>query len=128
MAMTDGDRPHFLPEDFNYDGLPPYVRQAMCELVEPAYEELVEGADSALERAAGASYTFLLLLEVLGQFNLTKELNTSLQQSRGCRSLQDEDVARHLRLAGAKDRVGGFLLRLRTWRAKYGQKGASTEE
>jgi len=37
-----------------------------------------------------------------------------------CRSLQDEDVVRHLRLAGAKDKVAGFLLRLRSFRAKHG--------
>jgi hypothetical protein len=120
MVATFTDNPDFLPDDFDFDALPAVVQRAICELVQPAYDELVAGADGALERAAGASFTFLLLLEVLDQFNLTDQLGKGLKQGRGCRSLQDEEVFRHLRLAGAKDKVGGFLLRLRAFRAKYG--------
>lgn len=119
MSTTFAENPYFLPDDFDFDGLPSVVQRAICELVQPAYDELVLGAHDALERAAGASFTFLLLLEVLEQFNLMDQLDKNLRQGRGCRSLQDEDVIRHLRLAGAKDKVAGFLLRLRTFRAKY---------
>ena len=119
MPTTFKENPCFLPDDFDYDGLPSAVQRAICELVQPAYDELVVGAHDALERGAGASFTFLLLLEVLEQFNLTDQLGQNLKQGRGYRSLQDEDLVRHLRLAGAKDKVAGFLLRLRTFRAKY---------
>ena len=119
MVTTSADNLYFLPDDFDFDGLPAVVQRAIRELVQPAYDELVVGAHDALERAASASFTFLLLLEVLEQFNLTDQLGQNLKQGRGCRSLQDEDVIRHLRLAGAKDKVAGFLLRLRTFRAKY---------
>ena len=120
MVTASANNPYFLPDDFDFDGLPAVVQRAICELVQPAYDELVAGAHDALERAAGASFTFLLLLEVLEQFNLTNQLDQNLKQGHGFRSLQDDDVIRHLRLAGAKDKVAGFLLRLRTFRAKHG--------
>ena len=41
MVAALADNPYFLPDDFDDGCLPAVVQRAMCELVQPAYDELV---------------------------------------------------------------------------------------
>jgi hypothetical protein len=111
-------RPYYLPETVDFHTLPEAVQLALEAIVEPAYEELVLGAASALERSAGVSVTFLLAMEVLDQIEFGHQLNLSGAPRDGDPSERQLLIARHLRVVGAKQQAARFLLRIQEMRAK----------
>lgn len=110
-------RPYWIPEEADLEALPKEVQLALTEVVNRAYQELVLGAADALERFAGATYVHLLWLELLHQFELGKQLDNLLRPNHGFAARADR-IAQHLRLVGAKQQAGSFLLRVQALQDK----------
>lgn len=119
--MSIGEQLHlpFLPAGLGLGQLPPAVQRAVLELVAPAHEELVVQAPSVLERAAGSSFVFLLLMELLEQFELAGQVGDATADG-GTGLTRELDLERYLKLMSAKDKAVAFLMRVRTYRARYG--------
>lgn len=110
---TTSSRPYFIPEETDFEALPESVRLAFCTIVEPAYQECVLGAPSALERAQGATFVFLLAEEVLSHFELGRQMNLSQTQVAEDHERRERALSRMLRVFGAKSSAFHALLRLR---------------
>jgi hypothetical protein len=97
--------------------VPEEVRQAIRELVQPAYERLVLAPDDPLERTLGVTLAHLLWLEVLQQFDLKRHY---VETSAVLRLAENPGPAieQHLRILYAKVKVGHFLARVRELRDK----------
>lgn len=106
-------RPYFLPESIDFDALPAAVQAAYESIIQPVYEELVLQPNTGLERAAGTTIVFLLVQELLDQFELGQALN--LQQPATADDIggREKALQRHLRLVAAKQTAISALLRLR---------------
>jgi hypothetical protein len=112
-------RPYWIPPGVDFERLPEQVRAAMLGVINPAYQELVLGAQDGLQKAAGVTLISLLWLEVLDQVELGQDLTDP--RSIGTSSpAREQLISRHLRLAGATIKASGFLLRLAEFREKYG--------
>jgi hypothetical protein len=111
-------RPYFLPEDLDFEALPESVRTAIDEIVVPAYEELVVGARSALEKAAGASFAYLLAIEVLDQFGVINRFLPGQESDASDGAKRRKRMAWHLRLVDKKLSVGSFILRIKDLRRR----------
>ncbi len=80
-ARTGGPvgQPAWVPEDVDLHKVPEAVRQAVAEIIEPAYRQLVTEAEDPLERSFGVTLVQLMWLEVLEQHEAKHDyLNTSL--------------------------------------------------
>lgn len=117
-ATASSARPAFLPPSVDFDALPARVRQALVFVVEPVYEELVVGACSAAERAAGSALVLLTSLEVIQQFALAQatDFTTLAAETDEHRLAREKLVRAHLRLARHKLRVAGIVFRLQRQR------------
>src|SRR5438477_98569 len=101
-ATTESfSQPYWIPEGFNFDALPQAFQQAITEILNPAYQELVLAVGHPLERSAGATYVHLLWLELLQQFELGDQMDTRLWLTYRFPERADM-IAQHLRLVGAK--------------------------
>jgi hypothetical protein len=121
------NRPFWIPDTVRFDALPEAVRAAIIEIVNPAYQELVLEATGALEKAAGLSFVHTLWLEIVEQYEIGKGMAHMLP--RGESSVTHRDaIGRHLRLLGAKEKFGKFLLQIQAVREKcdrgFGPSGA----
>lgn len=117
--MNESSRPYFLPPDLDLETLPAGVRAALEAIVQPAYEELVVQAPTALDRSAGMSLVFLQVQELIEQFERGRQMTLGLQGRDSGGESRDEDLQRYLRVIGAKDRAANFILRVRQFRAKH---------
>ena len=106
-------RPYFVPEGIDFDSLPEPVKLALQTVVQPAYDELVVAAPNALERSVGASVVFLLTEEVLGQFELGRQMDFTQTAGATDRTEREKALAHYLQLVGAKNSATNALLRLR---------------
>lgn len=88
--------------------------------MEPSYEELVIGAESALERSAGVTLVFLLTLEIFEQFEIGHSLNVTGLPDDAAAGTREKLMRQHLRVVGAKQKAANFLMRIRIIRAKRG--------
>ncbi len=52
-------QPAWVPEDVDFDKVPEAVRQAVAEIIEPAYRQLVTEAEDPLERSVGVTMVHL---------------------------------------------------------------------
>jgi hypothetical protein len=112
-------RPFFLPAGLAIEDFPLPVQVAINDIIQPAYKELVLQAPNALERSAGSAFVFLCLMELLEEFDIGEEVARRLGQPHKGKSARcDDSLNRCLRIMGAKEKAGTFLLRLRTHRAK----------
>ena len=110
-------RPYFMPRTIDFDSLPEDVKTALSAIVQPAYDELVLGAVTALERSAGATITFLLALEVLDHFQIGHTMNLSgMPCDEQDAARREKDLNRYLRVVTSKQKAAGFLLRLQQLR------------
>jgi hypothetical protein len=66
-------RPLWMPEGADLERMPVEIRQAVAEILRPAYEELVDQAGSGMEKSLGASLVHLLWLEILEQYDIKKD-------------------------------------------------------
>ena len=115
-------RPYWLPEDTEFAALPRPLQVAITEILYPAYEQLVLGAADPLERATAATFVHLLWLELLQQLELGNCLEDLMRPNFGSAALNGV-IAQHLRLVGAKQQTGSFLLRLKALQGRF-QHGA----
>jgi hypothetical protein len=104
-----------------FEEFEPALQLAITEIINPAYEELVLGARTALERCSGLTYVHLCWIEVIEQIDMAKEQGKALPrgETRGANGWRLHD---HLRLVAQKDKVAKFLLELERFREKAGDK------
>jgi hypothetical protein len=94
--------------------LPRPVQQALVEIVEPLYEQLVLAAQDGLERSTGLTLVHLLWLEILGQRDIGLEYGATAVLNLPVPGRHNA-IAHHLRLIEGKVRTGQFLLQVRNW-------------
>jgi hypothetical protein len=111
-------RPLWIPEGVKFDTLPEALRAGLLEIINPAYQELVLEAPNALAKGTGLSYVHLLWCVLIDQLDLGKKMEEMLSRGPGA-EVDHDAVDRHLRLLGAKHKLGKFLLQLRVFEAKY---------
>ncbi len=128
-AIEDGPRtpgyPLWMPEGEDLKRMPVELRQAVAEIVKPAYDNLVVEASSGMDKSLGASIVYLLWLELLDQYDMKKmfcaaELRLGLD---GNRSLA---IEHYMKLLNAKLRFGNVLIRLRELRLKESRDRSSS--
>ena len=108
--------PAWIPEDVDFHNMPEAVRQAVADIVEPAYRRLVAEAEDPLERSVGITIVHLMWLEILEQHEVMQEyLKMSILNLRQDRCHM---IDHHLRTLHAKVKVGCFLSRLRELRGR----------
>jgi hypothetical protein len=114
------DAPVWSPQGADLDLVPPEIRQAITELIQPLYEQYVLHAKDALEKSLGASMAHLLWLEVLDQFDIRREyiqFDAVINMTMNRPAM----IERHLRLLGSKLQIGYFLLRVKELRTRLAQ-------
>src|SRR5262245_22764872 len=114
-----GPRPSWIPGGLPFSALPRAFQEALSAVLTPLYEELVLAAPTELERAAGLTFVHTTWLEVVGQYELGKELAANLAQGRGPDGVLQELVKRHLRLAETKDRLLKTPLRVKDFYQQF---------
>ncbi len=77
----------------------------------------MEHALTSLERAAGVTLVFLLTLEVLDQFALTRATPFAAPATAEAAQQRDKMIESHLRLVSAKQMSARFMLRLNLLRS-----------
>lgn len=113
--------PAWIPEDVDFHNMPAPVRQAVADIVEPAYRRLVAEAEDPLERSVGMTIVHLMWLEILEQHEVMQDyLKTSILDLRQDRCPM---IDQHLRTLHAKVKVGYFLSRLRELRGPSDASG-----
>jgi hypothetical protein len=110
-------RPLWMPEGADLERMPVEIRQAVAEILRPAYEELVDQAGSGMEKSLGASLVHLLWLEILEQYDIKKDYCKFdlLLEVDGTRGFA---IDRYLKLVNSKLRMSSMLTRLRQLRLK----------
>jgi hypothetical protein len=111
-------QPYYLPGHINLDLLPTPLRLTLERFLEPAYRHLVVEAGTPLEQSAGISFVFLLALEIVDQFALGKDFYLLNCSDEAIRAQLDKQIARYLRVVGAKRQTSDFLLRIAELRKK----------
>jgi hypothetical protein len=106
----------WIPQGKALEEYPPEVRQAVAEILEPTYRELVLEAPTAMERSLGSSMVRLIWFEILDQHDFTSQESLGLPGEMG--PDLDKAVNRCLKLIAAKLRISNFLFRLREQRLK----------
>jgi len=114
-----GPRLLWVPEGVQFDELPKPLQAALVDIVNPAYEELVLGAQTALEKGQGLSYVALLFWELLGHFDLGEAWGENLPHGDSKR--QRAQLRRCSRLIDLKGRTAKFLLEAQKFYAKCGE-------
>jgi hypothetical protein len=117
---TPGPRPLWIPPGLDFEALAPALQRGICEVVSPAYDELVLQAQTAIERSSGLTYVHLLWLELVEQIDLGRDMGRTLPQGEGTNAHQ-EKLQRHMRLISQKDKVGKFLLEVERFYTKAGE-------
>ena len=109
-------RPAWAPEGVDLDRVPEPVRQAVAEIIEPAYRQMVAEAEDPIERSIGLTVVHLMWLEVLDQHEAKHEYLTTaslnLPQDRFA------TIDQHLRMLHTKVKVGSFVIQLREMRQR----------
>jgi hypothetical protein len=123
--VPEAPRPYWWPEAVPIDQLPGNLRAAVEGLIQPNYEEMVVAARPGLEQSTGATIVNLMLIEVLQQVELGKDLLGAGQEPERLRK-HEKSIGRLLRLAGAKTKATELLMRLQAHRQKWlsGSKAA----
>lgn len=120
-------RPYFIPPGIDFQALPLEVQIAFRQIVEPAYQELVLGALTGLERSAGATLVFLLAQEILEQFSLGRQMDFSASHDSTQVVERDKRIHQYLKLVSSKQQAANFVMRLKTIRKNYGPFGTPPE-
>ena len=119
-SIQNPNLPGWVPQGVDLALVPPEVRQAITELIEPVYRQFVLAATDALEKSLGVTVTHLLWLEVLDQFDMKRQIRDDMVlRSKGNRH---DAIAQHLRVIDAKVRVGYFLVRLQEFRSRLAER------
>jgi hypothetical protein len=114
-------RPLWLPPGVTFESLPKSVQQAVLDILNPVYQELVLKASDPLERGQGLSYCNLLFLELLTTCGLVEWATDvglpSLPSSQGLAGL--------VGVTGQKGKVANFLFEFRKFRHKVERESAA---
>jgi hypothetical protein len=119
-STSSGPRPLWIPPGLKFDALAPALQGAIKDIVDPAYDELVLQAQTALERSSGLTYVHLLWLELVEQIDLGKDMSQTLPLGEGTGAHQ-EKMLRHMRLISQKDKVAKFLLEVQRYYERIGE-------
>lgn len=109
--------PYWVPVGNVWDRLPESMRQAVADVLAPAYERLVRRVSDDLERSAGITLVHLMWLEISDQLRLAQivaDRDTVLGELAEQRPA--EVIAEHLRLVTAKNATAELLVKLRAVR------------
>lgn len=111
LPEHDPDLPHWLPVDDDWHGLPKSVRQAVPQILTPAYRRFVLEAPGELERSFGLTLVHLMWLELCDQAKLVAAADpNSLDAVLGN---VEQLTERHLHLVSAKCQTAELLVKLR---------------
>ncbi len=105
----------WLPPGFAIDHATSAVREAIANVVQPIYDELVTGQPRALERSMGMSIVQLLCLELLEHANIGAT-NPDDPLANALRTQDPIEV--YFRLVDMKLRASQMLLRVRKFHAR----------
>jgi hypothetical protein len=117
--------PHWLPPGVNLQEFDADFRRRAVETIQPAYEEIVAGAGSAMERSVGVTLVTILWLELLAQHRLAGDFAAS-DLVHCLQSELPKSHLEYLRLVNTKLRLEKHLLQLRADRRKAEEAGPST--
>jgi hypothetical protein len=104
--------PIWAPDGVDLKVVPPEVRQAIAELIQPFYEQFVLNASEGLEKSLGITLTHILWLEILEQLEIKLEY-IQIEAVLNITHNRPQMIDRHLKLIGSKRRFGYFLLRIK---------------
>jgi hypothetical protein len=104
--------PYWIPADSGWGVLPSGVKQAVVEILQPAYRRMVLEARDELERSAGLTLVHLMWLEICEQAFLG-DMVGDRQSILVVVNDREASVARHLHLVGAKNSAAELLLKIR---------------
>jgi len=104
--------PHFLPLGFIFEQLPEELKGAFAQIVLPAYYQLVVMVDTGLERSAGNTLVFLLIEELLQQFELGQGLNLTTTTPVSSEN-RERAWQRYLKLVNVKQTALDALAKVR---------------
>lgn len=114
-----GSMPPWAPDQQQLERLPPEIRQALSQTMQPLYEQYVLHAPDPLEQSVGITLVHLLWMELLEQFDL-KNNNEKLLTLR-LPGNREAYINQHLRVMAAKTRLGHFLMQFRRMRKQWEQ-------
>jgi hypothetical protein len=129
-------QPYWIPAGADFDAWPADLQQAVVDLVNPSYYELVSRAQAGIPRTVGLSIVHLMWLEIIDHVNLAGDgppLNApaaapSVEQVMAALDgsqlpatglSRDELIERHLRLVVTKLRACKLLSALREFKAQW---------
>ena len=115
-------RPRWAPAGVDFHALPAEAQEAVVEILEPAYHQLVRDAADPLEKSTGLTVVHLMWLEILDQL----DLGEGYIRDPFIRSLGNREnlIARHLQIIEAKVKASAVLVRLREFRKEWGDPEA----
>jgi hypothetical protein len=101
----------WIPPGFKTETLGQNAQQALAEVVNPVYEQLVLQTSDSLERSTGLTHLYLLWEEMLHHFQVAESYSSDPRE----RSLKDyeRNLSRYIELAKLKAATTNVLLRLR---------------
>jgi hypothetical protein len=119
-----GKAPYWLPAGDLWDRLPAAMRQAVVDILAPAYQRLVLQVADDLERSTGITLVHLMWLEISDQLRLAE---TVAERESFVAAVGDERpeemIAEHLHLVAAKNATSELLVKLRMVR-QMAERGA----
>lgn len=118
-ATTNEPRPYWIPATVDFDRLPDELKAAISAIVNPAYQELVLKASPGLQQSTGLTIVHLLWLEISDQIELGHARDDQREEPEARREYE-KTIDRLLRLAGAKQKMSGLLLRLHEFKQRWG--------
>jgi hypothetical protein len=120
QSTSPGPRPLWIPPEVRFDELSPALQRGIKEIVDPAYDQLVLQAQTAIERSSGLTYVHLLWVELVEQIDLGKDMGKTLLRGGGTVSHQ-EKLQRHMRVIAQKDKIAKYILEVQKFYHKVGE-------
>lgn len=118
-SQPDEQPLYWLPAGMRLESLPPGLRQAVQELLIPAFRELVTGAQGPLERLNAVSLVHLAWLELLQQSHMGAGMAGKVPPADQKNYAAAFD--HHLKLITAKGRVARFHLEVEKFKRRIGR-------
>jgi hypothetical protein len=106
------DAPYWIPRDSGWTALSETTRQAVNQVLAPAYRQLVLEAQGELERSVGITLVHLMWLEICGQIPLAA-VDGDPGSIVALTQNPEAMVARHLHLVAAKCQTAELLSKVR---------------
>ena len=110
-APPPEDAPYWIPRDSGWDMMSDATRQAVTQVLTPAYRQLVLEAGGELERSVGVTLVHLMWLEICTQMPLGLAL-ADVTSVFAVVNYPDSMIARHLNLVGAKCQTAELLTKV----------------